>query len=188
MDGGERTRVEARWGWPAPPLGRPATPPPFALYKQPPPTQFFAHTPAQKTSPSSFCSAASRGKKLRKRVEKKSKGCLALNFSLTPLKALYTMLGRILWHTSSRANSQRLMSVDSHESPSPISNPSPSTSQSQGKILIVDVHLHIRRGEEKRSKGMRNWRNVLLSLHPCLAKSSCKTQAWTLSSARFSLY
>jgi hypothetical protein len=39
------------------------------------------------------------------------------------------------------------MSVDSQESPSPVSNPSPSTSQSQGKI--TDVHLHIRRGEEK---------------------------------------
>jgi hypothetical protein len=41
------------------------------------------------------------------------------------------------------------MSVDSQESPSPVSNPSPSASQSQGKILTVDVHLHIRRGEEK---------------------------------------
>jgi hypothetical protein len=39
-------------------------------------------------------------------VEKKSKGSLALNFSLTPLKALDTMLGRILRHTSSRAISQ----------------------------------------------------------------------------------
>jgi hypothetical protein len=49
-------------------------PPPLAMYKQPPPTQFFAHTPAQKTSPSSLYSAASRERKLRKRVEKKSKG------------------------------------------------------------------------------------------------------------------
>jgi hypothetical protein len=39
-------------------------------------------------------------------VEKKSKGSLALNFSLTPLKALDTMLWRILRHTSSRAISQ----------------------------------------------------------------------------------
>jgi hypothetical protein len=41
------------------------------------------------------------------------------------------------------------MSVDSKESPSPVSYPSPSTSQSQGKILTNDVHLHIRRGEKK---------------------------------------
>jgi hypothetical protein len=41
------------------------------------------------------------------------------------------------------------MSVDSQESPSPVSNPSPSASQSQGKILTADVHMHIRRGEEK---------------------------------------
>jgi hypothetical protein len=41
------------------------------------------------------------------------------------------------------------MSVDSQESPSPVSNSSPSASQSQGKILTNDVHLHIRRGEEK---------------------------------------
>jgi hypothetical protein len=41
------------------------------------------------------------------------------------------------------------MSVDSQESPSPVSNPSPSASQSQGKILTNDVHLHIWRGEEK---------------------------------------
>jgi hypothetical protein len=41
------------------------------------------------------------------------------------------------------------MSVDSQESPSPVSNPSPSASQSQEKILTNDVHLHIRRGEEK---------------------------------------
>jgi hypothetical protein len=129
-------------------------PPPLGLYKHPPPTQFFAHTPAQKTSPSIFCSAASRERKLRKRVEKKSKGSLALNFSLTPLKALDTMFGRILKRTSSRANSQRSMSVDSQESPSPVSNTSPSASQSQGKILTNDVHLHIRRGEEK--EGMRN--------------------------------
>jgi hypothetical protein len=40
------------------------------------------------------------------------------------------------------------MSVDSQESPSPVSNPSLSASQSPGKILTVDVHLHIRRGEE----------------------------------------
>jgi hypothetical protein len=40
------------------------------------------------------------------------------------------------------------MSVDSQESPSPVSNPSPSASQSQGKILTTDVHLHIRRGEK----------------------------------------
>jgi hypothetical protein len=93
MDGGEGTRVEARWGRPAPPPdGRP---PPLALYKQPPPTQFFAHTPAQKTSPSSLCSAATRERKLRKGAEKKSKGSLALIFSLAPLKALDTMFGRI---------------------------------------------------------------------------------------------
>jgi hypothetical protein len=89
-------------------------------------------------------------------VEKKYKGSLALNFSLTPLKALDTMLGRILRRTSSRANSQWSMSVDSQESPSSVSNPSPPASQSQGKILTNDVHLHIRRGEEKRRKGMRN--------------------------------
>jgi hypothetical protein len=59
------------------------------------------------------------------------------------------MLGRNLSRTSSRASSQRSMSVDSQESPSPVSNPSPSASQSQGKILTVDVHLHIGRGEEK---------------------------------------
>jgi hypothetical protein len=123
--------------------------PPLALYKQPPPTQFFAHTPAQKTSHSSLCSDASRERKLRKRVEKKFKGILALIFSLTPLKALDTMFGRILRRSSSRANSLRSMSVDSQESPSPVSNPSPSASQSQGKILTNHVHLHIRRGEEK---------------------------------------
>jgi hypothetical protein len=99
-------------------------PHPLGLFKQPPPTQFFAHTPARKTSPSSFCNAASREKKLRKRVEKESKGILALNSSLTPLKAVDTMFWRILRRTSSRANSQRSMSVDSQESPSPISNPS----------------------------------------------------------------
>jgi hypothetical protein len=77
---------------PTGPTTRPAgQPPPLALYKQPPPTQFFAHTPAQKTSPLSLCSAASRERKLRKRVEKKSKGSQALNFSLTPLKALDTL-------------------------------------------------------------------------------------------------
>jgi crotonobetainyl-CoA:carnitine CoA-transferase CaiB-like acyl-CoA transferase len=41
------------------------------------------------------------------------------------------------------------MSVDSQESPSPVSTPSPSASQSQGKILTADVYLHIRREEEK---------------------------------------
>jgi hypothetical protein len=82
-------------------------------------------------------------------VEKKFKGSLALIFSLTPLKALDTMFGRILRRSSSRANSLRSMSVDSQESPSPVSNPSPSASQSQGKILTNHVHLHIRRGEEK---------------------------------------
>jgi hypothetical protein len=41
------------------------------------------------------------------------------------------------------------MSVDSQESPSPVSNPSPLALRSQGKILTADVHLHIRRGEEK---------------------------------------
>jgi hypothetical protein len=61
-------------------VGRPL---PLGLYKQPPPIQIFAHTPTQ-NSPSSFCSAASRERKLRKRVEKKSKDSLALNFSLTP--------------------------------------------------------------------------------------------------------
>jgi hypothetical protein len=55
-------------------------PPPLALFKQPPPTQFFTHTTAQKTTPSSLCSASLRERKLRKRVEKKSKGSLALNF------------------------------------------------------------------------------------------------------------
>jgi hypothetical protein len=124
-------------------------PPPLGLFKQPLPTKFFAHTPAQKISPSSICSAASRERKLRKRVEKKSKGSLSPNFSLTALKALGTMFGRIVRGTSSRANSQRLMSVDSQESTSPVSNPSPSTSQSQGKILTNDVHLHTRRGEQK---------------------------------------
>jgi hypothetical protein len=68
-------------------------------------------------------------------VEKKSKGSLALNFSLR--------------RTSSRANSQRSMSVDSQMSPSPVSSPSLLALQSQGKILTTDVHLHIRRGEEK---------------------------------------
>jgi hypothetical protein len=34
---------------------------------------------------------------------------------------------------------------------------------------------------------MRNGRNVLLSLHPCLAKNSCKKQDWTLCSAGFLL-
>jgi hypothetical protein len=80
-------------------------PPLLALFKQPPPTQFFAHTPTQKTTPSSLCSAALRGRKLRKRVEKKSKDSLALNLSLALLKALDTMLGRILRRTSSRASS-----------------------------------------------------------------------------------
>jgi hypothetical protein len=55
--------------------------PPSALFKQPPPAQFFTHSTAQKTSPSSLCSAALRDSKLSKRVEKKSKGILALNFS-----------------------------------------------------------------------------------------------------------
>jgi hypothetical protein len=59
------------------------------------------------------------------------------------------MLGRILRRTSSRASSQRSMSVDSQGSPSLVSNPSPSASPSQGKILTAYVHLHIRRGEEK---------------------------------------
>jgi hypothetical protein len=53
------------------------------------------------------------------------------------------MLGRILRRTSSRANSQRSMSVDTQGSPSPVSNPS------ESKILTADVHLHIKRGEEK---------------------------------------
>jgi hypothetical protein len=61
-------------------------------------------------------------------VEKKSKDSLALNFSLTPLKVLDTMLGRIIRRTSSRASSQWSMSVGSQESPSPVSNPSPSAS------------------------------------------------------------
>jgi hypothetical protein len=52
----------------------------LALFKQPPLAQFFTHTIAQKTTPSSLCSTALREKKLRKRVEKKSKGSLALDF------------------------------------------------------------------------------------------------------------
>jgi hypothetical protein len=39
-------------------------------------------------------------------VEKKSNDILALIFSLTPMKALDTMFGRILRRSSSRANSQ----------------------------------------------------------------------------------
>jgi hypothetical protein len=108
-------------------------------------------------------------------VEKKSKGGLAPNFSLAPLKALDTMFGRILRRTSSRAKSQWSMSVDSQESPSPVSNPSTPTSQSQGKILTNDVHLHIRRGEEKERYEKLKKRS--LYLHPCLEKSSCKKQA-----------
>jgi hypothetical protein len=89
------------------------------------------------------------GRSLGREWRKKSKGSIALNLSRTPLKVLDTMLGRILRRTSSRASSRRSMSVDSQESPSPVSNPSPSASQSQGKILTTDVHLHIRRGQEK---------------------------------------
>jgi hypothetical protein len=66
---------------PTGPTSRPTGHPPSALFKQPPPAQFFTHSTAQKTSPSSLCSAALRDSKLSKRVEKKSKGILALNFS-----------------------------------------------------------------------------------------------------------
>jgi hypothetical protein len=44
-------------------------PPPMALYKQLPPTQFFTHSTAQKTTSSSLCSAALGERKFRKKVE-----------------------------------------------------------------------------------------------------------------------
>jgi hypothetical protein len=59
------------------------------------------------------------------------------------------MFGKFLGRTRSRANSERLMSIHAHESPSPISNPSQSVSPSQGRILTNDAHLHVRRGEER---------------------------------------
>jgi hypothetical protein len=85
--------VEARWDRPAPPPGRP---PPLGPIKVATSYPVFTHTTAQKTTPSSLCGATLRERKLRKRVEKKSKGSQALNFSLAPLKVLDTMLGRIL--------------------------------------------------------------------------------------------
>jgi hypothetical protein len=55
--------------------------PPWALFKQPPSARFLTHSPAQKTTPLSLSSAALRERKFRKRVEKKPKGNLALNFT-----------------------------------------------------------------------------------------------------------